>query len=74
MVGDNKIGGAFIPENSVDIKPSHIFRSDGLIVRKRDGLLTKIIYYNENYIITFLIGGHGLEIYGNILPRIIGNR
>jgi hypothetical protein len=62
-----------MPEDSVDIKPSYIFRSDGLIVRKRDGLLVKTVYYDKNYIITFLTGGHGLEIHNNVLLRMIGN-
>jgi hypothetical protein len=37
-------------------------------------LLAKTVYYNENYIIIFLTGGYGLEIYDNVLPKIIGNR
>ena len=74
MVGNNRIGEIFIPENNINIKPNYIFRSNGLIVRKKDGLFIKTVYYDENYIIIFLTGGHRLEIHSNILPKIIGNK
>ena len=57
-VGNNKFGRIFISKNDVDIEPSYIFRSDYFIAEKRDGLFTKIIYYDENYIVIFLAGGH----------------
>jgi hypothetical protein len=73
-IGDNRFGRIFIPEDSVNIKPSYIFRSNNLIIGERNGLLTKIIYYNENYIVTFLVWGYGLEIYNNVLPGTVRDR
>jgi hypothetical protein len=37
-------------------------------------LLAKIIYYDENYIIAFLTGGHRFEVYNNVLLGVVRNR
>ena len=57
-VGNDGFGRAFIPEDSVDIEPNYIFRSNNLIAGERDGLLAKTVYYDENHVVTFLAGGH----------------
>jgi hypothetical protein len=72
-VGNDGFGRAFIPEDSVDIEPNYIFRSNYLVAGERDGLLIKTVYHDENHIITFLAWGHGLEIHSNVLPRTVRN-
>jgi hypothetical protein len=37
-------------------------------------LLAKTIYYNENYVIAFLTGGHRFEVYNNVLPGVVRNK
>jgi hypothetical protein len=73
-IGDNRFGRAFVPEDGVDVEPSHIFRSNSLVAGERDGLLAKTIYYDEDHIVTFLAWGHGLEIHSNVLPGTVRDR
>jgi hypothetical protein len=73
-IGDNRFGRIFIPEDNINIEPNYIFRSNSLVAGKRNGLFIKIIYYNKDYIVTFLAWGHGLEIHNNVLPGTVRDR
>jgi hypothetical protein len=73
-IGDNKFGRIFIPEDNINIEPSHIFRSNSLVAGEKNGLLAKIIYYDEDYIVTFLAWGYRLEIHSNMLPGTVRDR